>query len=174
MTTRPRRDHLACHHQRRRSLRSGDDGYPEEFRLGRARFGLYLWPVLRRQHGGIAGAIGRLAGVIIEGSAADFKAVGRDFVPGLAKPFVKVRVDSALNQFDYLGYVLAARAPVLLLSGTQDKVIRPARMREFAQALQAGGGLVTFAPVPAGHGGALESAEGREALAAFMQLRAGS
>jgi pimeloyl-ACP methyl ester carboxylesterase len=117
---------------------------------------------------------GALAGLIIEGSAADYQAVGRDFVPGLAKPFVKVRLDPALNAFDYQGYVAAARAPVLLLSGTRDKVVRPARMREFQRALEAGGTKVTFAPVPVGHGGALESAEGRAALAAFVQLDAGS
>lgn len=124
--------------------------------------------------GGMAASLARsggLAGLIIEGSAADYQAVGRDFVPGLAKPFVKVRVDPALGQFDYLGYALAARAPVLLLSGTKDKVVRPARMQEFAHALEAGGAKVTFAAVPVGHGGALESAEGREALAAFMAMR---
>jgi pimeloyl-ACP methyl ester carboxylesterase len=111
---------------------------------------------------------GGLAGLIIEGSAADYQAVGRDFVPGLAKPFVKVRLDPALTAFDYQGYALAARAPVLLLSGTRDKVVRPARMQEFARTLEAGGTIVTLAPVPVGHGGALESAEGRAALAAFM------
>ncbi len=111
---------------------------------------------------------GGFAGLIIEGSAADYQAVGRDFVPGIAKPFVKVRLDPALNAFDYQGYALAARAPVLLLSGTQDKVVRPARMREFQQALEAGGMKVTFAPVPVGHGGALEAAEGRAAVSAFI------
>jgi pimeloyl-ACP methyl ester carboxylesterase len=111
---------------------------------------------------------GGFAGLIIEGSAADYQAVGRDFVPGLAKPFVKVRLDPALNAFDYQGYALAARAPVLLLSGTKDKVVRPERMREFQQMLEAGGTKVTFAPVPVGHGGALEAAEGRAALSAFI------
>ncbi len=111
---------------------------------------------------------GGFAGLIIEGSAADYQAVGRDFVPGLAKPFVKVQLDPALNAFDYQGYALAARAPVLLLSGTKDKVVRPERMREFQQMLEAGGTKVTFAPVPVGHGGALEAAEGRAALSAFI------
>ncbi len=114
---------------------------------------------------------GGLTGLIIEGSAADYQAVGRDFVPSLAKPFVKVRLDPALNAFDYQGYVLAARTPVLLLSGTKDKVVRPARMREFQQALEAGGTKVTFAPAPVGHSGALEAAEGRAALAAFIGAR---
>lgn len=111
---------------------------------------------------------GGFAGLIIEGSAADYQAVGRDFVPGLAKPFVKVRLDPALNAFDYQGYALAARAPVLLLSGTKDKFVRPERMREFQQMLEAGGTKVTFAPVPVGHGGALEAAKGRAALSAFI------
>ena len=111
---------------------------------------------------------GGFAGLIIEGSAADYQAVGRDFVPGIAKPFVKVRLDPALGAFDYQGYALAARAPVLLLSGTKDKVVRPERMREFQQMLEAGGTKVTFAPVPVGHGGALEAAEGRAALSAFI------
>ncbi|WP_073973371.1 MULTISPECIES: alpha/beta hydrolase [Sphingomonadales] len=114
---------------------------------------------------------GGLAGLIIEGSAADYQAVGRDFVPGLAKPFVKLRLDPALGAFDYQGYVMASRAPVLLLSGTKDKVIRPPRMREFQLALEGGGTKVTFAPVPVGHGGALEAAEGRAALAAFISAR---
>ena len=61
-----------------------------------------------------------------------------------------------------------ARAPVLLLSGTKDKVVRPERMREFQQMLEAGGTKVTFAPVPVGHGGALEAAKGRAALSAFI------
>lgn len=127
--------------------------------------------------GGMAASLARsgtLSGLIIEGSAADYQAVGRDFVPGLAKPFVRVRLDPALKAFDYLGYAVGPGAPILLLSGTNDKVVRPARMREFAQALEAGGARVTFQPVPVGHGGALESAEGRAALAAFMQVRAGS
>jgi pimeloyl-ACP methyl ester carboxylesterase len=114
---------------------------------------------------------GGFAGLIIEGSAADYQAVGRDFVPGLAKPFVKLRLDPALNAFDYQGYVISARSPVLLLSGTRDKVVRPVRMREFQQALEAGGTTVTFAPVPVGHGGALEAAEGRAALTAFIGAR---
>jgi pimeloyl-ACP methyl ester carboxylesterase len=111
---------------------------------------------------------GGLAGLVIEGSAADYQAVGRDFVPGLAKPFVRLRVDPALGQFDYLGFAAAARAPVLLLSGSKDEVIRPKRMQEFADQLRARGATVTLRAVPVGHGGALESAEGRDALAAFM------
>lgn len=114
---------------------------------------------------------GGFAGLIIEGSAADYQAIGRDFVPGIAKPFVKVRTDEALRGFDYFGYALAGRAPILLLSGTGDKVIRPRRMREFADQLTARGAQVTLRPVPVGHGGALDSREGRDALAAFMGPR---
>jgi len=124
--------------------------------------------------GSMAAAMARFggfAGLIIEGSAADYEAIGRDFVPGVAKPFVKVRTAKELQQFDYLGYALAARVPVLLLSGTKDKVIRPKRMQQFADQLTGRGAQVTFRPVPVGHGGALESQEGRDALTAFIQVR---
>lgn len=124
--------------------------------------------------GSMAAAMARdggFAGLIIEGSAADLQAIGRDFVPALAKPFVKVRTAERLRDFDYLGFTLSARAPVLLLSGAKDKVIRPRRMRDFADQLTAGGAKVTFQPVPVGHGRALTTQEGREALATFMGLR---
>jgi dienelactone hydrolase len=126
--------------------------------------------------GGMAAAMvrsGGFAGLIIEGSAADYQAIGRDFVPGIARPFVKVRTGEELQQFDYFGYVVAARAPVLLLSGTKEKVVRPKRMQQFAEQLLANGVQVTLQPVPVGHGWALETAEGREALAAFMKGRGG-
>jgi pimeloyl-ACP methyl ester carboxylesterase len=114
---------------------------------------------------------GAFAGVIIEGSATDYAAIGRDFVPGLAKPFVKLRISENLKTFDYLGYIVAAKAPVLLLSGTKDKVVRPKRMLEFAEQLKAQRIEVTLRPVPVGHGGALNSIEGRNALTAFIKLR---
>ena len=112
---------------------------------------------------------GGFAGLIIEGSAADFAAIGRDFVPGIARPFVKVEVSPDLYAFDYLGFTKAAGTPVLLISGEKDSVIRPKRMREFANALKASGVTTTFVSVPGGHGAALAGSPGREALAAFVK-----
>ena len=71
-------------------------------------------------------------------------------------------------------YSLAPWAPVVLLSGTKDKVVRPARMREFKQAFEAGGTKVTFAPVPVAYGGALKAAEGCAALSAFIARHNGT
>jgi len=58
---------------------------------------------------------------------------------------------------------------VLLISGEKDSVIRPKRMREFANALKASGVTTTFVSVPGGHGAALAGSPGREALAAFVK-----
>jgi pimeloyl-ACP methyl ester carboxylesterase len=114
---------------------------------------------------------GAFTGLIIEGSATDYAAIGRDFVPGVVKPFVKLRISENLKTFDYLGYTVAAKAPVLLLSGTQDKVVLPKRMQQFADQLKLQGVDVILRSVPVGHGGALNKKEGRDALAAFMRLR---
>lgn len=121
--------------------------------------------------GAMAASLARsdgLAGLIMDERAADYQPVGGDFVPGLAHPFVRVRLDPSFNAFDSQGYALAARAPVLLLPGTTGRVVRPARMQEFAQALEAGGTRAPFAPLLEGHGGALDSAVGRAALSALI------
>jgi pimeloyl-ACP methyl ester carboxylesterase len=117
---------------------------------------------------------GGFAGLIIEGSAADYQAIGSDFVPAIARPFIRIRTDDELQQFAYLNYVVAARAPVLMLSGTKDKVIRPKRIKQFANQLEAQGVQVIFQSVPTGHGGALETEKGREALQSFMGVRTGT
>ena len=43
---------------------------------------------------------GGFAGLILEGTAADIRAVGRNFVPWIARPFVRLRIDPALGRFD--------------------------------------------------------------------------
>lgn len=45
---------------------------------------------------------GGFSGLIIEGSAADFASVGRNFIPGVAKPFVRLKVDSDLAPSTFL------------------------------------------------------------------------
>jgi pimeloyl-ACP methyl ester carboxylesterase len=98
---------------------------------------------------------GGFAGIILEGTAADIAAVGRNFVPGIARPFVKLSVDPALQRFDYLGYAAAARAPVLLISTKKDDIVRERNMSDFAEQLKQRGLEVTFASVPGRHGDAL-------------------
>jgi pimeloyl-ACP methyl ester carboxylesterase len=110
-------------------------------------------------------------GLILEGTAADLAAVGRNFVPWLARPFVRLRLDPALSHFDYLGYVVSAGAPILLLSSRDDRIVRTRNMRAFAAELRAQGRTVELVEIPGGHGSAISEAEGRAAIAAFIARR---
>ncbi|MDP8913592.1 MAG: hypothetical protein M3N39_08465 [Pseudomonadota bacterium] len=89
-------------------------------------------------------------------------------MPGLAKPFVKLRVDPELKRFDYLGYATAPKAPILLLSSRGDDVVRDRNMRDFADQLKARGTPVTFVSVPGGHGTALRQPAALAALKSFV------
>ncbi len=107
-------------------------------------------------------------GLILEGTAADLAAVGRNFVPWIAKPFVRVRLDPALSHFDFLGYTVSARAPVLLISSHDDRIVRPRNMRAFAAQLREQGRTVDLVEIPGGHGSAISQPEGRAAIGAFV------
>ena len=116
---------------------------------------------------------GGFAGLMIEGSAADIAAVGRNFVPPLARPFVRLQVDSSLSRFDYLGYASASRTPVLLLSSRDDEIVRDRNMRDFARQLEERGVQVTFVSVAGGHGTALQRPEALGAVTAFVAANSG-
>lgn len=111
---------------------------------------------------------GGFAGLIIEGSASNIQKIGRDLVPTLLKPFVGIRVAEDLQRFDYLGYAVRGKTRILLLSGKDDKVIRPKRMRQFGEDLKKSGATVSFIAVPGGHGGALDTEQGRAAFKNFV------
>jgi len=111
---------------------------------------------------------GGFKGLIIEGSAADIAAVGRNFVPGLAKPFVRLKVDPELARFDYLGYAVAANVPVLLIASERDEVVQPRNMRAFADQLRARGVQVTMVTVPGKHGTALAQPAALNAIGRFV------
>jgi hypothetical protein len=116
---------------------------------------------------------GGFAGLVIEGSAADIAAVGRNFVPPLARPFVKLRVDPALQRFDYLGYATASRTPVLLLSSRGDEIVREKNMRAFADQIRSRGTDVTLVTVPGWHGSALMQPAALAALRSFVGKHSG-
>jgi pimeloyl-ACP methyl ester carboxylesterase len=117
---------------------------------------------------------GGFTGLMIEGSAADIVAVGRNFVPTIAKPFVKLKVDPALHRFDYLGYATAAKTPVLLISSRDDDTVRDRNMRDFAEQIKARGAPVTFVSVPGGHGTALGQPAALAAIKSFVESRSGN
>ncbi|TMJ20482.1 MAG: hypothetical protein E6G92_12310 [Alphaproteobacteria bacterium] len=111
---------------------------------------------------------GGFDGLILEGTAADIAAVGRNFVPGIAKPFVRLHVDPELQRFDFLSYAVSAGAPILLLSSRGDEVVRPRNMQAFAEQLRARGVGVNMVTVAGTHGTALREAEARAALREFV------
>lgn len=115
--------------------------------------------------------VGGFDGLIVEGSAADVLAVGRGFVPWYAKPFVTLKLDEDLLRFDTQAFALAAKAPILLISSTDDTVVRPRLMRTYADRLKAGGAEVTLVSVPGEHGEGLEQPEAAAALTRFVTGR---
>ena len=112
---------------------------------------------------------GGFDGLIIEASSADIAAVGRNFVPGIAKPFVKVEVDPALQRFDYLGYATASRTPILLIASRDDDIVRERNMTDFADQLRMRGSEVTLVTVPGGHGTGLGQPAALAALRSFVE-----
>lgn len=111
---------------------------------------------------------GGFAGLMIEGSAADIASVGRNFVPALARPFVRLRVDPALARFDYLSYASASKVPVLLISSRGDTIVKDRNMRAFADQLRERDVAVTFVSVPGEHGTALREPAALAAVTAFV------
>ena len=111
---------------------------------------------------------GGFDGLILEGTTSDIAGVGRNFVPGVAKPFVRLQVDPALLRFDYLGYAIAAHAPILLISSRDDRVVRPRNASDFAGQLRALGATLEEITAPGGHGSALADAETRAAIGRFV------
>jgi pimeloyl-ACP methyl ester carboxylesterase len=111
---------------------------------------------------------GGFSGLIIEGSASDIQAVGRNFIPRLVKPFVRLKVDPALGRFDYLGYATASRTPVLLLSSADDEIVRVRNMRAFADQLKQRGTQVEMVVVPGQHGTALTQPAALSAVRDFV------
>ena len=111
---------------------------------------------------------GGFDGLILEATTSDIAGVGRNFVPGIARPFVRLRVDPALARFDFLGYAVAARAPILLIGAEGDRVVRPRDLRSFAGLLRSRGAEVTLVSVPGEHGTALRDAEARAAVGRFV------
>ena len=113
-------------------------------------------------------ATGGLSGLVLEATAADIPAVGRDWVPPLLRPFVRIKVDDDLKRYDYQGYVQRAGVPVLLLAGRDDDVVRGRTVARFAATLRQAGVSVTLATVPGKHGAAIATDEGVAAVRAFL------
>ena len=112
---------------------------------------------------------GGFAGLILEATASDIPAVASNMIPRMVKPFVRVRVSNDLKRYDYLGYAVAAHAPILLIAGQADMTVDFATAQRFAIDLRSAGAGVTFVEVPGGHGAALASEQGQRAVRGFLQ-----
>ncbi|MCB2015537.1 MAG: prolyl oligopeptidase family serine peptidase [Sphingobium sp.] len=111
---------------------------------------------------------GGFDGLIIEGSAPDVKGIGEDYLPGVVRPFVKLKVDEEMQRFQYYDYVRDAKIPVLLLSNTEDEVVRTEHMQAFYDDLKRDGAKVSFIKTPGGHGDSLEQPDAQTAIQTFV------
>lgn len=111
----------------------------------------------------IAGT-GGFSGLVLEATAADIPAVARNMIPTVLKPFVRLKVSDDLKRYNYAGYAVAARTPILVIAGARDKTVGIKTARRFAQDLERTGARVTFIEVPGGHGDALEAQPARDAV----------
>ncbi len=112
---------------------------------------------------------GGFDGLILEATAADIPAVARNMIPTLLKPFVRVKVSEEFARFDYAGYAVAGRTPILVIAGDDDRTVDIRTTRRFAEQLRKAGATVTFVEVPGGHGAALSSAPAQTALQNFIR-----
>lgn len=110
---------------------------------------------------------GGFDGLLLESTSSDINAMGRNMVPGFVRPFVRLRIDEDLNQFDFLGFAATARAPVLLLAAEDDAQADRAIVEAFAVRLRDQGLAVTLVFGEGGHGDAIYSEPGGRAVRTF-------
>lgn len=107
---------------------------------------------------------GDFAGLILESTSSDIVAMGRNMVPPLARPLVRLQVDDDLAAFDYFGFAVAARAPIVLLAAREDAQADLETVHAFGARLRAAGADVTVVDTPGGHGDALYTEEAATAI----------
>ncbi|MFD1949928.1 alpha/beta fold hydrolase [Sphingomonas arantia] len=118
-------------------------------------------------------AAGGVTGLVLEATAADIPAVGRNMVPGMLRPFVRIEVADDLKRYDYQGYVVRARVPVLLVVGRDDRTVDAKTVTRFSETLKAAGVDATLVTVPGGHGDAIDGDAGVTAVRGFLARTGG-
>lgn len=111
---------------------------------------------------------GGFSGLILESTSSDIVAMGRNMVPSLARPFVRLEVDEDLAAFDYFSFAVASHAPILLLAAREDAQADLATVNAFGTRLRESGATVTLLETPGGHGDAVYSEEAGAAIRAFV------
>lgn len=111
---------------------------------------------------------GGFSGLILESTSSDIAAMGRNMIPAIARPLVRLEVDPDLAAFDYLGFAVQARTPVLLLAARKDTQADLATIKSFGSRLNGAGAAVVVVETPGRHGDAIYSAEAAAAIGALM------
>lgn len=111
---------------------------------------------------------GGFSGLILESTSSDIVAMGRNMIPAIARPLVRLEVDEDLSAFDYFGFAVEARAPILLLAAQEDAQADLATVNAFAARLSAAGAEVVVIETPGRHGDAIYSEEAATAIGTFI------
>lgn len=111
---------------------------------------------------------GGFSGLILESTSSDIVAMGRNMVPALARPLVRLEVDDDLATFDYFGFAVSAHTPIVLLAARKDTQADLDTVHAFATRLTQAGADVTTVETPGRHGDALYSDQAAAAIRAFV------
>ena len=112
---------------------------------------------------------GGFSGLVLESTSSDIAAMGRNMIPAVARPLVRLKVDPDLSAFDYFGFAVQARTPILLLAAREDTQADLPTIQSFASRLRAAGAEVVVIETSGRHGDAVYSAEAAMAVRALME-----
>ena len=111
---------------------------------------------------------GGFSGLILESTSSDIVAMGRNMIPAVVRPLVRLEVDEDLAAFDYFRFATESRAPILLLAARDDAQADLATVTAFAERLRGAGANVSIVETPGRHGDAIYSDEAAAAIGALF------
>jgi pimeloyl-ACP methyl ester carboxylesterase len=110
----------------------------------------------------------RLDGVIIETAAPAMGRLGEEMLPGMLKPFVKLRLEDEMKPASWRKSLKRAGVPVLVLAANGDRIATPALMQDLGRQLMRDRVAVSMVSVSAGHAAASETDAGAAAVRDFV------
>ena len=106
-------------------------------------------------------------GLILENVSDDIAGVTRAGIPAPIRAFLRIRVNEDIANFPYQRNILKADTTVLLFSGRRDRVIPEPFVITFFNDLRHEGVDVTLIRTDEGHGNAIYTDEGGDAIHSF-------
>ena len=113
---------------------------------------------------------GDFDGLILENTTDDIDAFSRANLPLPLRPFFRFTPSPSVARFDFLAYVKSANVPVLLFSGTKDRIVPQTLVENFRNKLAAEGVAVRYVSTPESHGNAIYTVEGGNAIRDFYRV----